>query len=79
MLSLKSPSPMIVSVLFLLTGGMIEGVLYQCHPTPKNFSGLACAPALRVFRNGTNRDFLVDEECRNVIFVPHDTPTGALT
>ena len=63
----------------LIDGGMIEGVLYQCHPTPKNFSGPACAPALRVFHNGTNWDFLVDEESRNVIFVQHDTPTGALT
>ncbi|MCK9579512.1 MAG: hypothetical protein M0Q92_03555 [Methanoregula sp.] len=63
----------------LIDGGMIEGVLYQCHPTPKNFSGPACAPALRVSHNGTNWDFLVDEESRNVIFVQHDTPMGALT
>lgn len=62
----------------LLDDGIIEGVLYQCHPTPKNFSGPACAPALRVFHENINWDFLVDEKSLEVIFVQHDTPEGAL-
>jgi len=48
----------------LAGGGMIEGVLYQCHPTPKDYSDAACAPALRVLHNGTAWDFLVDEKAR---------------
>jgi len=58
--------------------GVIEGVLYQCHPTPKNFSGPACAPALRILHENISWDFLVDEKSRTVIFVQHDLPRGAL-
>jgi len=58
--------------------GMIEGVLYQCHPTPKNFTGPACAPALRVLHDNINWDFLVDEKSQTVVFVQHDLPPGAI-
>jgi len=62
----------------LQEGGVIEGVLYQCHPTPKNFSGPACAPALRILHENITWDFLIDEKSRTVIFVQHDLPQGAL-
>lgn len=58
----------------ILEGGTIEGVLFQCHPTPKDFSGSACAPALRIFHNGINWDFLVDEKSQEVIFIQRETP-----
>jgi hypothetical protein len=58
--------------------GVIEGVLYQCHPTPKSFSGPACAPALRILHENISWDFLVDEKSRTVIFVQHDLPPGVL-
>jgi hypothetical protein len=60
----------------LIKGGMIEGVLFQCHPTPKDISENACAPALRIFHKGINWDFLVDEKNHAVIFVQRDTPPG---
>lgn len=60
----------------LIDGGMIEGVLFQCHPTPKDISENACAPALRIFYKGINWDFLVDEKNHAVIFVQRDTPPG---
>jgi len=63
----------------LAGGGMIEGVLYQCHPTPKDYSDAACAPALRVLHNGTAWDFLVDEKSQVVIFVQHEIPSGSFT
>jgi|LAHT01.1.fsa_nt_gb hypothetical protein len=66
------------AVALLQDGGVIEGVLHQCHPTPKNFSGPACAPALRILHENMNWDFLVDEKSRTVIFVQHDLPPGAL-
>lgn len=62
----------------VLDGGKVEGILYQCHPTPKNFSGPACAPAVRILHKGINWDFLVDEKYQGVIFVQHDTPPGDL-
>ena len=58
----------------LIEGGMIEGVLFQCHPTPKDISENSCAPALRIFHKGINWDFLVDEKNHAVIFVQRDTP-----
>ena len=58
----------------LIDGGRIEGVLFQCHPTPKDISENACAPALRIFHKGINWDFLVDEKNHAVIFVQRDTP-----
>jgi hypothetical protein len=60
----------------LIDGGIIEGVLFQCHPTPKDISENACAPALRIFHKGINWDFLVDEKNHAVIFVLQDTPSG---
>lgn len=61
----------------LADGGMIKGVLYQCHPTPKDYADAACAPALRVLHNGTAWDFLVDEKSQVVIFVQHEIPSGS--
>ena len=58
----------------LAGGGTIEGVQYQCHPTPKDYAGPACAPALRVRQNNTAWFFLVDEKSRAVIFVQHEIP-----
>lgn len=51
----------------LQEGGIIEGVVYTCHPTPENYSGPGCAPALRIQSNGKIIDFLVDEEEGKVI------------
>lgn len=62
----------------LLDGGMIEGVLLQCHPTPKDSGGSACALALRVLHEESNWDFLVDEKTREVIFVQHEVLPGRI-
>jgi hypothetical protein len=62
----------------LIDGGRIEGVLFQCHPTPKDRGGSACAMALRVLHNGSNWDFLVDETSRDVIFVQQEIPPGRI-
>ena len=37
----------------LMSGGKILGVINFCHPTPSNYSGPACAPALMI-QLGTN-------------------------
>ncbi|MDD1703425.1 MAG: hypothetical protein LUQ31_10640 [Methanoregula sp.] len=60
----------------LVDGGRIEGVLFQCHPTPKDRGGAACALALRVLHEGSNWDFLVDEKSREVIFVQREVLPG---
>jgi hypothetical protein len=56
----------------LVNGGRIEGVLFQCHPTPKDRGGAACALALRVLHEGSNWDFLVDEKSREVVFIQRE-------
>jgi hypothetical protein len=43
-------------------GGTIMGVTYSCHPTPENYDGPGCAPALRIQSGNKIVDFLVDEE-----------------
>lgn len=50
-----------------LDGGMVEGVLLSCHPTPFPSSGDGCAPALRITNETTIVDFLVDETEGRVI------------
>lgn len=62
----------------LVDGGRIEGVLFQCHPTPKDSGGAACALALRVLYEGSNWDFLVDEKSREVIFVQREVLPGRI-
>ncbi|MDD5142382.1 hypothetical protein [Methanoregula sp.] len=62
----------------LVDGGRIEGVLFQCHPTPKDSGGSACALALRVLHEGSNWDFLVDEKSREVIFVQREVLPGRI-
>ncbi|AGB02948.1 hypothetical protein Metfor_1930 [Methanoregula formicica SMSP] len=62
----------------LLDGGMIEGVLLQCHPTPKDSGGSACALALRVLHQGSNWDFLVDEKSGEVIFIQREVLPGRI-
>jgi hypothetical protein len=62
----------------LVDGGMIEGVLFQCHPTPKDSGGSACALALRVLYEGSNWDFLVDEKSREVISVQREVLPGRI-
>ena len=62
----------------LLDGGMIEGVLLQCHPTAKDSGGSACALALRVLYEGSNWDFLVDEKSGVVIFVQREVLPGRI-
>jgi len=62
----------------LLDGGMIEGVLLQCHPTPKDLDGAACALALRVFYEESNWDFLVDEKSGEVIFIQREVLPGRI-
>jgi hypothetical protein len=48
-------------------GGTIMGVVYSCHPTPENYEGSGCAPALRIQTENKIVDFLVDEEKEEVI------------
>lgn len=62
----------------LVDGGRIEGVLFQCHPTPKNSGESACALALRVLHERSNWDFLVDEKSRQVIFVQREVLPGRI-
>ncbi len=48
-------------------GGAIMGVTYSCHPTPENYDGPGCAPALRIQSGNKIVDFLVDEEKEVVV------------
>lgn len=43
-------------------GGTIVGVVNSCHPTPENYIGTGCAPALRIQSEYQIVDFLVDED-----------------
>jgi len=43
-------------------GGTIMGVVYSCHPTPEDYDGPGCAPALRIRSGNKIIDFLIDEE-----------------
>jgi hypothetical protein len=53
----------------LMSGGKILGVIYFCHPTPSNYSGPACAPALMI-QSGTNiYSFSVNESEKKVVYM----------
>lgn len=51
----------------ILEGGTIMGVTYSCHPTPEEYEGPVCAPALRIKSENKIVDFLVDEEKEIVV------------
>lgn len=51
----------------ILEGGTIMGVTYSCHPTPEEYEGPICAPALRIKSGNKIVDFLVDEEKGTVV------------
>lgn len=51
----------------LLEGATIAGVVYSCHPTPEDYVGPGCAPALRIQSENRTVDFLVDEEKGTVV------------